>query len=292
MKAILTATTSLMIVAGALQAQEAVNTYVHCGNVIDPSLADTALGPHTIVLMGDKIVEVKAGVVDAPGGAKVIDLANAYCLPGLVDAHTHMGSQYDKGGFVDFLTRSPAEVALRSTQHAARTLLAGFTTVRDGGGGDGVDVALRGAIARGDIIGPRMFVAANAISISGGHGDGTGGYREDKLEQPTQANGVADGVAAVTQATRLSIKRGADQIKFMASGGVLSQADNASSPQFTQEEMNAIVSTARDHGLKTMAHAHGDEGARRAVVAGVASIEHGTYISDTTYQLMKKNGTY
>jgi imidazolonepropionase-like amidohydrolase len=289
MKAFLAVVLMLM---GAAHAQDVSKTYVRCGHVVDPTLSDNALGAHTIIIAGDKIADVRSGLVEAEAGAAVVDLSTAYCLPGLVDAHTHMGSQYDKGGFVDFLTRPTAEVALRSTQFAARTLLAGFTTVRDAGGADLVDVALRGAIARGDIIGPRMYVAGNAISISGGHGDGSGGYREDKIVQPTPETGVADGVAAVTQATRLSIKRGADHIKFMASGGVLSQGDNASSPQFTQEEMNAIVGTARDHGLKTMAHAHGDEGARRAVVAGVASIEHGTYITDETYRLMKKNGTY
>ncbi len=296
MRAFLMMTTALVLGAGAVYAQDAAKAapkiYMHCGHVVDPSLGDTDLGAHTIIIAADKIVEVKLGTVEAEAGAKVIDLPTSYCLPGLVDAHTHLDSQYDRGGFVSFLTRTPPDVALRATQHALRTLMAGFTTVRDAGGADGVDIALRDAIARGDIVGPRMYVAAQAISISGGHGDGTGGYREDRLIQPNETRGVADGVEAVTKATRLSIKRGADQIKFMASGGVLSQADNATSPQFSQEEMNAIVSTARDHGLKAMAHAHGDEGARRAVVAGVSSIEHGTFISDTTFQLMKKNGTY
>jgi len=286
--------TLLVCAAVASQAygDDASAVHVHCGHIVDPTLSDTALGPHTIIVVGEKIAEVRPGRVAPEANGQLVDLSTSYCLPGLTDAHTHLSSQYDRGGFVDFLTRPPAEVALRSTQFAARTLLAGFTTVRDAGGNDLVDIALRGAVARGDIIGPRIFAAANAISITGGHGDSSGGYREDKIIQPSEKNGVADGVAAVTQATRLAIKRGADHIKFMASGGVLSQADNASSPQFTQEEMNAIVATARDHGLKALAHAHGDEGARRAVMAGVASIEHGTYISDDTYRLMKKSGTY
>jgi imidazolonepropionase-like amidohydrolase len=268
-------------------------THVRCGHVVDASLSDNVLGPHTIVVGGDRIMDVVVGTAPAGAEVKVVDLSAGYCLPGLIDMHTHLTASYfDRGSFTNFLVRSPADAALRSLPYAERTLMAGFTTVRDAGGADGVDIALKNAIARGDAVGPRMFVADNPISITGGHGDETSGYRDDIVLQPGVQQGIADGVAKVQEAVRRVVKRGGDHIKFMASGGVLSQGDNATSPQFSQEEMNAIVATARDNGLKVMAHAHGDEGARRATVAGVASLEHGTFISDETFALMKKNGTY
>ncbi|MBL8629118.1 MAG: amidohydrolase family protein [Rhodospirillaceae bacterium] len=273
-------------------AQDSGDKYVRCMAVIDPSLSDTPLDKRTIIVKGDKVAEMREGYPEPPAGTPIVDLTASYCLPGFVDGHTHMDHQFEGGNYSVRLTRTPADSALKAATFAANTLMAGFTTVRDAGGSDSVDIALKKAIARGDIIGPRMYVAGTALSITGGHGDESGGYREDKIHQPGINEGVADGVPAVIEAVRSTIKRGADHIKFMATGGVLSQADSADLAQFSQEEMNAIVATARDHGMRVMAHAHGDEGARRATIAGVSSLEHGTYISDATFALMKKNGTY
>jgi imidazolonepropionase-like amidohydrolase len=297
MKALLGALTVFALSTTALCsatafAQNENTIYIHCGFVVDPTLSDTPLPQRTVVVAGDKIAEMQNGFSAPAQGVRVIDLKTSYCLPGLSDAHTHMGSQYERANFTDALTRTPADAALRSSVFAERTLMAGFTTVRDAGGDDNVDIALKRAIARGDIIGPRMYVAGTALSITGGHGDASGGYREDRIVQPGVQDGVVDGVPKVMEAVRGTAKRGADHIKFMATGGVLSQADSADLVQFSQEEMNAIVATAKDHGMKVMAHAHGDEGARRATLAGAASLEHGTYISDATFALMKKNGTY
>jgi imidazolonepropionase-like amidohydrolase len=298
MKCLFSVTTALATAACAMTfsasayAQDNGTRHVWCMAIIDPSLSDKPLPDRTIIIKDDKIVEIKEGYIDPGNGGLIVDQKQSYCLPGLTDAHTHMDHQFEAGNYSVRLTRTPADSALKATTFAAKTLLAGFTTVRDAGGADNVDIALKKAIAAGDIIGPRMYVAGTALSITGGHGDESGGYREDKIHQPGVSEGVADGVPAVMEAVRATAKRGADHIKFMATGGVLSQADSADLAQFSQDEMNAIVQTAKDHGMRVMSHAHGDEGARRAVIAGVSSIEHGTYISDATFALMKKNGTY
>ncbi len=265
---------------------------VHCGTVIDPGVSPEPMPARTLVVRGERIEAVTPGFVRPQPGDQVVDLRQAYCLPGLIDMHTHLSMESRKGGYLDRFRMSPALQALRATVYARRTLMAGFTTVRDVGGNEGIDLALRDAINQGWIVGPRMFVAGKSLAIMGGHADPTNGFREDILGIPTEAEGVVDGVASARRGVRLAIKRGADVIKITATGGVLSIARDGSSPQFFEDEIRAIVEVARDFGLKVAAHAHGDEGMQRAIRAGVASIEHGTFMSDQTMQMMKEYGVY
>ena len=213
-------------------------------------------------------------------------------MPGLIDMHVHLTGESRKGGYIDRFRLAPTAQALKSTQYAQTTLLAGFTSVRDVGAGEGLSLALKQAIGNGWVVGPRMFVAGTSLSISGGHGDGTNGYREDIMGVPSEADGIVDGVPSAIRATRIAIKRGADLIKITATGGVLSIQGDGTGAHFKEEEIRAIVETARDHGRKVTAHAHGDEGIQRAVRAGVRSIEHGSYMSEETMQMMKERGTY
>ncbi len=270
----------------------AQRTLVHCGTLIDPGVSATPMPQRTLIVEGRRLAAVEEGFTTPRAGDQVVDLRQAYCMPGLIDSHTHLSGQFRRGGYIDRFMLTPADMALRATQHARVTLMAGFTTVRDVGGWEGVDLALKRAVQRGDIVGPRMFVAGGGLSITGGHGDGTGGFREDIVGVPTEADGIVDGVESAMRATRIVIKRGGDHIKITATGGVLSIADDGSAPQFTEEEIRTIVETAEDHGRKVAAHAHGDEGMQRAIRAGVASIEHGTYMSDETMTMMKEHGVY
>lgn len=281
----------ILLLAGAGEAW-AQRTLLQCGTLLDPGVEMTPMNERTVIVDGQRVVAVRDGFVSPSDGDRVIDLRDVYCMPGLIDAHTHITSQFRKGGYIDQFVLTPADRALKATRYAEKTLMAGFTTIRDVGAEEGVDFALRDAAKRGDIVGPRMFVAGQVLSITGGHGDPTGGYREDIVGVPDETDGVVDGVASAIRGTRIAIKRGADHIKITATGGVLSIADDGSAPQFTEDEIRAIVKTARDHGLKVAAHAHGDEGMKRAIRAGVASIEHGTYMSAETMTMMKENGVY
>jgi imidazolonepropionase-like amidohydrolase len=209
-----------------------------------------------------------------------------------MDMHTHLSGQTEKAGYLKRFQLYPADFALRATQYLKSTLMAGFTTVRDLGGSEGVDLALRDAVHRGDVIGPRMFVAGKSLAVLGGHADPTNSYREDILGVPGTEEGIVNGVESARRATLLAIKRGSDWIKITATAGVLSLSGNAQNPQFTEEEIRVIVQTAADFGKKVAAHAHGAEGAKRAIRAGVASIEHGTYLDDEAFELMKKHGTF
>lgn len=286
--------TMAFVIGGEASAQSAQpRTILHCGSLIDPSQSNRALRERSVVIDEGRIKTLEAGFIELAAGDRVIDLRHAHCLPGLIDSHTHIGMNYYNPGVHMERVREPrAELTLRAVPYARTTLLAGITTVRDVGAWEGEDLALKRAIERGDIVGPRLFVAGHPISATGGHADHRAGFREDVFESLTPAQGVADGVPNVIHATRAAIRSGADLIKIMASGGVLSLADSASGPQYSLEELQAIVATAKDHGLKVTAHAHGDEGARRAVLAGVDAIEHGTYLSAETHALMKRRGVY
>ena len=246
----------------------------------------------SILIEDGKIANVSDGYSTAKQADAVVDLTDSYCMPGLMDMHTHLTGETRKGGYIDKFRDTPARRALKAAKHARTTLMAGFTTVRDIGGPEGVDISLRDAINAGDIVGPRMFVAGQSLAITGGHADGTNGYREDIVGIPDATNGVVDGVDSAIRATRINIKRGVDQIKITATGGVLSIAADGTKPAFRDEEIRAIVETAANRGLKVAAHAHGDEGMRQAVRLGVKSIEHGTYMSAETMQLMKEKGAY
>ena len=264
-------------------------TYVHCGTLLDPASSPEPMRERTVVVENGLVTEVVAGFTD---DADAIDLRDATCMPGLIDSHTHLTGESRKDGYIDDFRFSAAERALRAAPFARSTLMAGFTTVRDVGGDEGVDLDLRDAIARGDVAGPRMFVASKSLSITGGHADPTNSYREDIVGVPDETVGVVDGVDSAVRAVRIAIKRGADLIKFTATGGVLSLQGDGTGAHFSEDEMRAIVQTANARGLTVAAHAHGDEGMAQAVRAGVSSIEHGTYMSDATMALMRERGTY
>jgi imidazolonepropionase-like amidohydrolase len=246
----------------------------------------------TVVVRGDRIVSVGTGA--APAGARVIDLGDATILPGFIDAHTHLTLELQSDYYhhvYNELMRFPAEQALYAARYAKRTLAAGFTTVRNVGAQDFVDVSLRNAINAGVTDGPRMLTAGHLISSPGGHGDSYS-FPPERVRPRGPIEGVCSGPEECREATRYQMKWGADVIKFAASGGVLSEADPVDVPQLTLEEMTAIVSEAHKWKRKVAAHCHGDAAARIAIEAGVDSIEHGTFLSDDTLKLMKAKGVY
>ena len=214
-------------------------------------------------------------------------------MPGLMDMHVHMSGEINKASYSERFFMSEADFALRSTVYAKRTLKAGFTTVRDLGDlAGGVVISLRKAIDQGYIEGPRIFAAGKSIATTGGHADPTNGLRPELLMDPGPKQGVINSPEEAIKAIRQRYKEGSDVIKLTVTGGVLSLAKNGSNPQFTQEELNAIMKAAKDYDFVVAVHAHGAEGMKRAIKAGVDSIEHGTYMDKEVIRLMKKNGTY
>lgn len=268
----------------------AQRTLIHCGTLID-CVSNAAQKEMTIVVEGNKILSAEKGYKNPSSADKVIDLKNKTVLPGLMDMHVHLEFESRKGGTVDKFTMNPADYAFNSVVFAERTLLAGFTTVRDLGG-SGVNISLRNAINSGKIKGPRVFTAGKSISGTGGHMDPTNGYCDELMGDPGAKDGVANGADDCRKAVRQQYKNGADLIKIASTGGVLSVAKDGSAPQFTEEEIKAIVQTAKDLGLSVACHAHGAEGMKRAIRAGVASIEHGTLMDDEVIALLKQYGTY
>jgi imidazolonepropionase-like amidohydrolase len=245
----------------------------------------------TIVLRGDRIVSV-GGM--APAGARVIDLGDATLLPGFIDAHTHVTMEFEKDYYhfvYNRIMRFPAEQALYGAQYARRTLEAGFTTVRDVGAEDFVDIGLRNAIKAGVAVGPRMLTAAHGIGSPGGHFDDYP-YPPDRVRPWGPIEGICSGPEECRQAVRYQMKWGADLIKIASSGGVLSESDPVDVPQLTAEELAAIVSEAHKWNRKVAAHCHGDAAARLALAAGVDSIEHGSFLTEDTLKLMKSKGVY
>ncbi|MBS1559010.1 MAG: amidohydrolase family protein [Bacteroidetes bacterium] len=269
---------------------QAQRTLIHCGSLIDGKSKDL-LSQVTIVVEGNKITSVDKGFTKPGKEDKLIDLSKKTVMPGLIDMHVHLEGETSKDGLVKRFTQNEADVAFLSTIYARKTLMAGFTTVRDCGG-SGVNISLRNAINAGTVIGPRVFTAGKAIGTTGGHADPTNGYRKDLMGDPGAKEGVINSPEDARKAVRQRYKDGADFIKITATGGVLSVAKDGSGPQFTQEEVNAIVETAKDYGMITAAHAHGAEGMKRAVLAGITTIEHGTLMTEEVMDLMKQKGTY
>ncbi len=265
-------------------------TVLHCGAYIDV-MAGKKLGATSLVIEGDRVREVLAGSVTREG-AKTIDLPEHTCMPGWIDMHTHLTSETSPKQYEEGFRLNPADYALRGVAYANRTLMAGFTTVRNLGDAGNASIALRNAINEGYVAGPRIFTAGKSIATTGGHADPSNGRSWELTGDPGPKDGVINSEADARKAVRQRYKDGADVIKITATGGVLSYAKNGQNPQFRVDEVRAVVDVAHDYGYRVAAHAHGDEGARRAILGGVDSIEHGTFISDATMQLMKKQGTY
>ncbi len=246
----------------------------------------------TIVIEEDRIVAIEAGYSRPQKEDRVIDLRDATVTPGWMDLHTHLAFELGPKSYTEGFFLEPTDLALRATVFARRLLEAGFTTVRDLGD-DGVVVAsLRDAIRKGYVVGPRIFTAGKAIATTGGHADPTNGWASRFEGDPGPKEGVINGAAEARKAVRQRYKDGADCIKITATGGVLSLAKNGLNPQFTEEELRAIVDTANDYGFVVAVHAHGAEGMKRAVLAGVHSIEHGTFMTEEVMELMKERGTW
>ncbi len=267
-------------------------TVIHAGALVDVE-AGEVLGQRTILVEGGTIAAVEEGFVDPEEGDSLIDLSGHTVLPGLMDMHVHLTSQ--QSGAASYLERfqeSPADATVKALIYAERTLLAGFTTVRDLGGETSAILAVRNAINRGDMPGPRIFAATASLATTGGHGDRTNGMRADLQGDPGPREGIVNGIEDARKAVRQRYKEGADLIKITATGGVLSLAKSGQNPQFTEDEIRAIVDTAKDYGFMVAAHAHGAEGMKRAIRAGVTTIEHGTYMDEEAFELMKEHGTY
>ncbi|HJP99852.1 MAG TPA: amidohydrolase family protein [Rhodanobacteraceae bacterium] len=266
-------------------------TVVHCAHLID-TIAGKMLGATSIVIDGQRIREVVPGSVNRDG-AKVIDMpANDTCMPGLIDAHTHLTMQFGKNTYAEKFHLNPADYAIQSTVYARRTLLAGFTTVRNVGDEHNESIALRNAVNAGEIPGPRIFSAGQFIGTTGGHADPTDGYNWALQGDPGPKDGIIDSPADAWKAVRQHYKDGADLIKIMPSGGVLDESGSAGNPQMTLAEIEAVVAAAHDYGFTVAAHAHGAEAIRRAVLGGVDSIEHGTFMDDQDMKLMREHGTW
>lgn len=276
----------VLIVTGLSYAQV---TIIHCGTLIDGN-SKRASKVVSVLIEDGIIIDVSEGYVDPDEGDIVIDLNSFTVLPGLMDMHTHLSGESNPKRYLERFTMDLDDYAFRSIQYAEKTLLAGFTTVRDLGGP--VNTSLRDAINKGYLSGPRIFSAGKSLATTGGHADPTNGMRFELMGDPGPAEGVVNGISDARKAVRQRYKNGADLIKITATGGVLSVAKNGENPQFKEEEILAIVETAQDYGMHVAAHAHGAEGMKRAIRAGVRSIEHGTLMDDETIKLMKEHGTY
>ena len=266
-------------------------TIIHAGRLID-GRTDQPRTEMSIVVEQGRITRVVAGYLKPGPDDKLIKLTEHTVMPGLMDMHTHLQSQHSKDSYTERFFMEQADYALRSTVYARVTLLAGFTTVRDLGDNGVNSVALRKAIDQGWVPGPRIFTSGKSLATTGGHADPTNALRGDYKRDAGPLEGVINGPDDARKAVRQRYKDGADLIKLTATGGVLSLAASGQNPQFTDEELQAIVSTARDYNMIVAVHAHGTEGMKRAVLAGVDSIEHGTYMTDEIIELMKQRGTY
>lgn len=265
------------------------NTILHCGKFIDGKSEQVKL-QMSIVVSEKKIIDIKSGYFQGGAEDTIIDLKNKTVLPGLMDMHVHLSGQLSPQSYSERFFMNRDDYAYRSVPYARKTLMAGFTTVRDLGGE--INTSLRNAINRGWIVGPRIFSAGKPLATTGGHADPTNGLNIELMGDPNPKDGVVNGVEDARKAVRQRYKNGADQIKITATGGVLSVAKSGQNPQFTEEEIREIVNTAKDYGMHVAAHAHGAEGMKRAIRAGVRSIEHGTFMDEEVMELMKQHGTF
>jgi imidazolonepropionase-like amidohydrolase len=265
-------------------------TAIKAGKLINTE--DGTVSENVIILIAGDTIQAVGKNIAIPDSAVIFDLSNATVLPGLIDCHTHITAQPGANYYDDIFRKTPIDYAIVAHIYAKRTLMAGFTTVRDVGAAAFIDVALKNAINNGDIVGPRMFVATLFIGSTGSHGDLNGFSPFLKWDLPKEMSGVANGVEGVREQVRYNIKYGADVIKFGASAGVLTEEESVGAPQYSQEEMNAIVQEAKLWGKKACAHAHGAEAIKMAIKAGVASVEHGSFLDDEGIKLMLQNGTY
>lgn len=269
---------------------QAQKTYLQCGQLVDV-VNLKVLKEKTIIIESNKIIDLVDGYVIGTKTDKVIDLKKHTVMPGLMDMHIHVESETSPTRYLDGFTQNEADVAFGALRFAERNLMAGFTSVRDLGG-SGVNIAMKKAIQKGYVNGPRIYTAGKAIGTTGGHADPTNGVRANLMGDPGPKEGVINSTEDAYKAVRQRYKDGSDVIKITASGGVLSMAANGENPQFTEEEIRAIVAAAKDYGFKVAAHCHGVEAMRRAVVGGVNSIEHGTLMDESIFPLMKQYGTY
>jgi len=284
----------LFCLAAALLSAQSKPIVIKAARMFD-GVSDRVVSPGLVVVLGEKIRGVGAKA-EIPAGSEIIDLGDATILPGFMDAHTHLTLPFDfdyRKQQMDGLQKTVAEQALDASVNARVTLMAGFTTVRDVGASDFIDVGLRNAIASGKVPGPRMLVATNAIGATGGHCDNAAGFKFGLFGRESGIqDGVANGPDQMRLIVRFNIKYGADVIKTCATGGVLSLTDDVDTPQLTQAELDALVDEAHALRRKTAAHAHGASGAKRAIKAGIDSIEHGSFLDDEALDMMKARGTY
>ena len=280
-----------LILVFLIQHITAQTTYILCGKLVDTKSGKIAK-EKTIVIRENKIYLVLDGyALVKSADAITIDLRDKVVMPGLIDFHVHIEQEFDRNTRLNTYILNEADVAFNSVGFAKTTLLNGFTSVRDLGG-TGVNISIRNAINNGKIPGPRVFTAGKALATTGGHADPTNGSSRNLIGNPGPKEGVVNSLEDARKAVRQRYKNGADWIKITATGGVLSFAKSGDNPQFTIEEIKVISETAKDYGMYVAAHAHGDEGMRRAIIGGVKTIEHGTYMSEETMELMKKFDAY
>ena len=284
---------SALLLAGTPLAAQTVDqvTVVHAGRLLDKP-GSAPRGPSTVIIRNGKIVEVLSGYQPGPTGATLIDLKDKFVLPGLIDSHLHLDS--DAGGdaaLIESFTDSPARAAYRTAGNAKKTLMAGFTTVRNLGDGSGATLALRDAVAAGELPGPRIIDAGRSISTTSGHMDATLSASEDLHGSIDQEN-LCDGVESCRQAVRKQIRRGVDVIKIATTGGVNSRIGSGLGRQIFDDEVKALVDTAHLYGKKVAVHAHSDDGINAALAVGADSIEHGTMLTDESIKLFKAAGAY